>query len=459
MLTNYSAAVRAALRKAKAGSGDMVKVTRGKTVFEGLLLPRPEAGDSDCIVLKLASGYNVGIKSGKGANIERIRPDMRSLEKALGLERWRATLKKRMRFDPGKPTIAILHTGGTIASRVDYRTGAVVSAFTPEDIVGMFPELTELANIKSRLIRNMWSEDLRFGHYQLIAKEVAKEIGAGVDGIIITHGTDTLHYTSAALSFMLQNLPVPVILVGAQRSSDRPSSDAGMNLICAANFITKSDFAGIAVCSHADSPDKTALILPGTKVRKMHASRRDTFRPINTGPIATVDYMTGKIRFLKTDYLKRDKDRKLRLATKMEERVGMLYIHPAMRPEIFDFFIKAKYRGLVLAGTGLGHMPLNVIDVLTKPHAKIKAAMQKLAKNCVVVMAPQTIYGRIDMNVYSTGRDLLRLGVIPGEDMTPETAFVKLAWLLGNYPRIRVEGLMRKNLVGEINERTTEWLV
>jgi glutamyl-tRNA(Gln) amidotransferase subunit D len=459
MLENYSRRVRAALLRARVRAGDHVRITKQQQIYEGLLLPRPRTGEPDCIVLKLVSGYNIGIRFVKGLKIEKLRPDLKTLERELGLERWRAALKRRMAFDPAKPKVSILHTGGTIASRVDYRTGAVVTAFTPEDIVGMFPELTDIANIRSRLIRNMWSDDMRFGHYSLIAREVVKEIAAGADGIIITHGTDTLHYTAAALSFILQNLPVPVLLVGAQRSSDRPSTDAFLNLLCAARFIASGDFAGVAVCSHSSSSDDICWILPGTKVRKMHTSRRDTFRPINTAPIAKVEYGTGKIDFIKSDYLRKDKKRKLRALYNMEERVAILKIHPNMQPDIFDFYRKAGYKGLVLEGTGLGHIPMYVVDNISKVHAKIADSLKKLTKRCVVVMAPQTIYGRIGMNVYDKGRDLQELGVIPGSDMLPETAFVKLAWLLGNFPRIRVTGLIRKNLVGEISERITEWLV
>ncbi len=457
MLSNYSAAVSAALKKAKTAIGDRIQMVRGGTVYEGILLPRPEGGDPDSIVLKLPSGYNIGIRH-RGAKVTKVGHEKHALAEQYALEKWRAGLKRSMSYDPGKPTISILHTGGTIASRVDYRTGAVFSSFTPADLVGMFPELTGIANVRSRLIRNMWSDDIRFGHYAIIAKEIAKEIKAGADGIILTHGTDTLHYTAAALSFILQNLPVPVILVGAQRSSDRPSSDAGMNLICAANFIAKSDWAGVAACMHADSSDDICWILPPNKMRKMHTSRRDTFRPINANPIASIEYKTGKIQFTDTNHLKRDKLRRLKIMPKMEERVSILYIRPNMRPEQFDFYSKQRYKGLVIVGTGLGHTPLHVVDDLTKVHTKIKDALKKLSKNCVVVMAPQTIYGRINMNVYNKGRDLLAIGVIPGADMTPETAFIKLAWLLGNYPRVRVEGLFRKNLAGEIGERTTEWL-
>lgn len=458
MLSNYSAAVSASMKKAKAVIGDRIRIERGGTTYDGILLPRPEAGDSDSIVIKLDSGYNIGIRH-KGTRIIKLKHEKKPLEEEFALEKWRTGLKRSMSYDPGKPTISILHTGGTIASRVDYRTGAVVSSFTPADIIGMFPELTGIANVRSRLIRNMWSEDMRLGHYPIMAKEIVKEIKAGVDGIILTHGTDTLHYTAAALSFILQSLPIPVLLVGAQRSSDRPSSDAGMNLICAAKFIANSDFSGVAACSHADSSDDICWILPPNKLRKMHTSRRDTFRPIDSKPIAEVDYKSGKVNIIATNYAKKDKQRRLKIMPDMEERVSILYIHPGMKPEEFDFYRKAKYKGLVIAGTGLGHTPLHVIDDITKIHEKIRVALKNLSKSCVVVMAPQTIYSRINMNVYNKGRDLLNLGIIPAEDMTPETAFIKLAWLLGNYPRIRVEGLMRKNIAGEISERTTEWQI
>ncbi len=313
--------------------------------------------------------------------------------------------------------------------------------------MGMFPELVEMANIRSRLIRNMWSDDMRFSHYQLLAREVAKEIEKGCDGLIITHGTDTMHYTSAALSFMLQNLPIPVIIVGAQRSSDRPSSDAFLNLISAARFIVHSDYAGVAVCMHENISDNTCLILPGTKVRKMHTSRRDAFRPIDVTPIAIV---SDKIKFIKRDFMKKGK-RKLNLLTKMEEKVGILKIHTNMSPEIFDFY--SKYKGVILEGTGLGHTPLHVVDKETKIHEKIKNSIEKLCKKSVVVMTSQTVYGRINMNVYDKGRDLQKLGVIPGGDMTSETAFIKLAWLLGNYGK-KAKEMIGKNLVGEISDRT-----
>ena len=450
-LENYSKNALKVISTAKAAAGDRVRIVKQREVYEGILLPRAELGDRSSLVIKLDNGYNIGIGA-SGAKLQKLKGDMKALEGEFGLQKWREQAKAKLKHDPNKPSIVILHTGGTVASRVDYRTGGVTTSFTPEDIIHIFPELTEIANIKSRLISNMWSEDMRFGHYTLIAKEVAKEIANGVDGIIITHGTDTLHYTSAALSFMLQEMPVPVLLVGAQRSSDRPSSDAGANLICAARFIAGSDWAGVGVCMHEGTNDDTCLILPGTKARKMHSSRRDAFRPVNATAIARVKYPSGEIEMIADNYAKKDRGRKMKLKDKMEEKVALFKIHTNMLPEAFDLYRKAGYKGVVIEGTGLGHTPLHVPDKIAKVHLKIRKAVGELSKKAVVIMTSQTLYGRVNMNVYSKGRDLQALGVIPGEDMLPETAFIKLAWALGNFKRGEVASIMRKNIAGEISD-------
>ncbi|MBU3957925.1 MAG: Glu-tRNA(Gln) amidotransferase subunit GatD, partial [Nanoarchaeota archaeon] len=384
-----------------------------------------------------------------GKKPERPEPGKIKEEEKFGIEKpgkRKDAAQANMTDDKSKPNISILHTGGTIASRVDYRTGGVVSSFSPEDLLAMFPELKEIANIKTRLVFSMFSEDMRFAHHQILAREIAKGIESGADGIIITHGTDTMHYTAAALAFMLQNLPVPVILVGAQRSSDRGSTDAAQNLLSAAYFIAHSDFSGVAICMHENTDDNSCLILPAAKSRKMHASRRDAFRPINSLLWARVNYAKKKIEFLKNDYPRKDKKRKILMKTKMEEKVALIKISPNFDSSLIDFFSKKKYKGLVLEGTGLGHAPKNIFISLKKA---VKSGM-------VVCMASQTIYGRVDMNIYSTGRDLLKIGAIPCGDMLPETAFIKLAWLLGNFGKNagKTKEMMEKNICGEISDRT-----
>ena len=360
-----------------------------------------------------------------------------------------------MKHDPSLKTVAVLHTGGTIASKVDYRTGGVVSAFSPEELLGLFPKLEGKANFKAKFISNMYSEDMTIAHHRILAKEAAKEIKKGADGVIIGHGTDTMHYTSAMLSFMLQELPMPVVLVGAQRSSDRGSSDAELNLLCATHFITKGDYSGACICMHENESDESCLIIEGTKARKMHTSRRDAFRPINQKPVARV-WADGKIEWLRKEYARKDPERKLRLMDKYEEKVALIKTYPGIDPGIIAYYQKKGFKGIVLEGTGLGHVPVNKIDEHTKRSYELYGNLQEYIENGgLVVMSSQCIYGRVNMNVYSSGLDLQRIGVISSGDMMAEVAYLKLAWALGQEKdKRKVIDLFEKNIAGELTEKT-----
>lgn len=422
--------------------GDRIKLEINSELIEGILMPRGEYQDESILVLKLNSGYNIGLNRDEVSNIVILKES----------EFEHKAEKKETRHNPKLPTISILHTGGTIASRVDYRTGAVFSSFTPEDLLEQFPGLAKIANFNSELISNMWSDDLRFRHFEVIAKAIEKEVKKGIEGIIIGIGTDNLAVASAALAFIVEETPIPIIFVGAQRSSDRGSSDAYINLVCAAEFIAKSDFAGVAICMHEKTDDNIAAIFPATKTRKLHTSRRDAFRAVNDTVIARVHYNDRKIEFVKKDYTKKDKARKIIVRPAMEEKVGLIKVHVNMFPEQFSFF--KGYKGLVIEGTGLGHMPGHMPNDIARIHLKIFPAIKEVIESgCIVVMASQTVFGRVNMHVYNKGVDLMQLGVISGEDMLAETALVKLSWLLANYPIEEVKNLIGKNLRGEINPR------
>jgi glutamyl-tRNA(Gln) amidotransferase subunit D len=419
-----------------ANPGDMVQV-EAKTQKEiGILMP---SSLKNIVLLKLSTGYNIGFEK---KDVKKITVLKKGSTKKKSKEKKPSQNKKL-------PTIAILHTGGTIASKVDYRTGGVVASFKPEDLISMFPEIAQIANIKSELVSQMWSDDLRFSHITLIAQKIKKYVTEKkVDGIIIGMGTDNVA-ASAALSFMIENSPIPIIFVGSQRSSDRGSSDAAMNLICAAEFIVNSDFGGVGICMHASVEDTYCYILPATKTFKLHSSRRDAFKPINSSAIAKVEYRSRKITFVGKDYQK--KSSQFLIKPKMEEKVGLLKIHINMVPEQFLFY--EGYRGLIIEGTGLGHTPGQVPNDLCKVHKKMYPSIKKLIKaGCVVVMTTQCIFGAVNMNVYDKGKDLQKLGVIPGKDMLSTTAFVKLSWLLAHFPPSKVKELIRTNLRGEINE-------
>lgn len=403
---------------------------------EGVVLP---SLDKKSLVLKLSSGYNIGIPRKKVKTVSLVEKTKLVKEKEI----------KKIAHSVKKKTIAILHTGGTIASKVDYATGAVVAKYSPEEIVAMFPELEEMANIKSRLISNMSSDDMRFSHYNTMAKEVAKEMSEGADGIIITHGTDTICSSTAALSFILEDLPIPVLVVGAQRSSDRGSSDAGMNLMSAVYFMLESDFAEVGLCMHKNLNDSTCVILPGLKCRKMHSSRRDAFQAINAQAYAEVDFLQRKIHLIDPHFQKRSK-KNVMLKLFKEVKIGWLRSRPQMYASELKMY--SSYDGLLLEGTGLGHMPIGS----DKENEKILGELKKLCKKMPVVMSVQTISGRVDMHVYSPGRTLLDLGVLGNySDMHPETAYIKLAWLVSNYPK-EVKELFGKNLRGELRTRVMQ---
>jgi glutamyl-tRNA(Gln) amidotransferase subunit D len=425
-------------------TGEFVRIKQGENEFEGTVLPETKKGFLD---LKLKNGYNISVYWSKKTEIVPMKKTVKTIPEP-----------KKISFNPQLPSILILHTGGTIASRVNYETGGVFAAFTPEDLLAMFPELTKKANFETKLVENMESENMRFVHYSLIANEIQKAMQSNkFSGIIVSHGTDTMAFTSAALAFMIQNPPVPVLLVGAQRSSDRGSSDAAMNLSCATDFITKTNFAGTGICMHENENDDNCVILPAVKTRKMHSSRRDAFKTINSQPIARIEYKTSEIRFLQNYpfYSKRTAQVPLLARTKMEEKVGLLKSVPTLLPEQIAFFEKQKFKGLIIEGTGLGHLPILSRGKIEKTNEKNFKALQSLIKKgCLVGMTTQCLYGSVDMNVYSAGRELLKIGVLDGKDMLPETALIKMAWLLANYPKKEASELFSRNVAGEINERT-----
>lgn len=440
----YSKEIEKLLKSKKIGVGDRVKIIKAKKTYEGLLMPRIELGDPSCLVIKLDNGYNIGIKFDRKTQVKLLKKG-----KPIRFKPVRVKITK----DPMKPNVSILGCGGTIASRVEYITGAVSPVFSPGDLLLSFPELKEIANIQGRKLFDLFSEDMTTYHWQIIAREVVKEIKKKVDGIVLMHGTDTMHYTSAALSFMLQNLPVPVVLTGAQRSSDRGSSDNAMNLLSAVLTAGKSDIAEVTVCMHGSMSDDFCYIHSGVKVRKFHSSRRDAFQSVNVLPFAKVWYLERKIEYLREDFRKRGK-RRVKLDDRISPNTGLIYIYPGIKPEFIESLSKL-YEGIVIAGTGLGHVPTNPFN--DKFAKSIIPALKSLIDSGIpVVIAPQTIFGRINMNVYTAGRLLNEIGVIGnGCDWLPETAWVKLAWVLGHTKNIgKIREMMLRNYVGEIFERT-----
>ncbi|MEW5996927.1 MAG: Glu-tRNA(Gln) amidotransferase subunit GatD [Candidatus Micrarchaeota archaeon] len=417
-----------------------VRITSKGRKHEGIMLPSPK---KEFLVLKLDSGYNVGIRK-EGAKVEELG------EVKTEAQETEHRKPEAQKAGKGGGEIAILGMGGTVASKVEYKTGAVFPSTSPEVLASHIPGLEKICTFHAREIFAMLSEDMTPQHWSDAAAEIRKEIDGGAQGVVVLHGTDTMHYTSAALSFMLQELPVPVYLVGAQRSSDRPSTDARINMMNACFAAKEGPMANVGICMHAGMDDEECLIHLGTKVRKMHSSRRDAFKSVNVPPLAKVDYRSGLIE----PYMKyNERGGKLKFENRVNGNVALVYTYPGIRPEFVDSL--ADYDGVVVAGTGLGHVPTNPFNA--KYTRSILPNLKALVDSGIpVAMASQCIFGRVNMNVYTAGRLIEEAGVFGHlADWTPETAYVKMCWVLGHEKRVeRVREEMMRNIAGEITERS-----
>jgi glutamyl-tRNA(Gln) amidotransferase subunit D len=452
-LKNKSISRQKLLTDANADMGDSVEIFISNNKFTGILIPNQDSVDQNIITLKLESGYNIGLDVAKIKTLNLIKKGgfdkLAALSRTSGISEISGKTKSQSGSVPEKELIRVISTGGTIASYIDYRTGAVHPAENAQDLAYSAPELTNLAKIDAKILFSDLSENITPSHWISLSEEISGIFkrtlkGEQFKGIIIPHGTDTMAYTASALSFILgTTLPMPVILVGSQRSSDRPSSDANQNLLAAAKLALKSDLGEVVVLMHDSSSDNLISIHRGTKVRKMHTSRRDAFQSINEQPIGEIDLVNDTIKLQPNHRKASVRVNKIEIKPKLNEKVGLIQTYPSLSIDQFEIFLE-KNDGIVLAGTGLGHAPVRLLESV---RSGIKDGKH-------IVMTSQCIFGRVNMNVYSNGRDYFKAGVIPGEDMLPETAYVKLMWVLGQTDNAEeVKRMMQTNYVGEITDR------
>lgn len=428
----YKGAALAMLQKfnVRVWGQTIIETTRGR--FEGTVLPRAENTDDTHIVVKIITGYNIGVDTNNIISMT---------ETGYKVANYKIP-EKEFPTTPGLPSVKLLGTGGTIASRLDYRTGAVIPAFSPGELYGAVPELAGICNLTTEKIFAVFSENMGPKQYVSLAQAIGREIENGIDGIVIGHGTDTLQHTAAALTFMVQDSPVPIILVGSQRSSDRPSSDAALNLMHAMTAAGHSDIAEVLVCMFGPTSDEYGLLHRGTRVRKMHSSYRSTFRTIGDTPVAMV---TRKgVTHIKKEYNHRRKDRNVKVMPFFDDRVAMLYYYTGMKPDMLDSLVENGYKGVIFIGTGLGHVNKEMYPAIERAHAA----------GVHMYMTVQTIWGYVHMFVYDTGRDMMAKGIIPAGNMLPETAYIKLGWALGQtQDPEEVKRIMLTPVNDEITER------
>ena len=407
-------------------------------ILEGVVMPPYVFTDPDIIVVKLKNGYNIGVLYSEIKDLEIIkmkRPEAGSISSEKIVQR------------KDLPKIIVVGTGGTIASKIEYETGAVKPSTSVDELIEAIPEVLDIAYIESETLFNILSENMRPEYWEIIAERIYNYMrDETYKGVIVTHGTDTMSFTASAIAFAIQRKNIPIIFVGSQRSSDRPSSDAALNFIGAVITAVKAPFAESVIAMHHETSDTKIAVSRGVKTRKMHTSRRDTFRSINSRPLALVDPFKKDMELIEIEYIPRSKEEPI-LMNGFDKKVALIYSYPGIDPEILEFLFEKKYRGIVIAGTGFGHVPEYMIPVIRKA----------INNNIAVAVTSQTLYGRVNLSVYQTGREMLRAGVIPCEDMLPETAYVKLSWTLYRTDNIEsVRKIMLTNYVYEMNPRLTE---
>lgn len=408
--------------------GDRVRLRLAREELECTLL---ESFEPSILLVKLDSGYNIGIPKEHVLGSEIVRSAKAEIKPHI------------LPSKKGLPTIGLVVTGGTIASRMDARRGGVSPLSTLEDFARFYPKLFEMTNVKIEVPFMKFSENMVPDDWISLANSVKNLLDdPTISGIVVTHGTDTLHYTAAALSFFLRNLNKPVVLTYSQRSIDRGSSDAELNLACAARFAL-SDCAEVVLVGHADLNDDFCYALRGTKVRKLHSSRRDAFKPVNCEPLARV--FSEHIEFLSP--FKARHSEKTTIDAVFNDKVAFLNYYPGQSADIIDYYRMHGYKGIVIGVLGLGNLPAG--DV---PYSWVPALKKAIREGIVVCGAAQTIHGRLNPFVYSTGRELEKIGVVFLEDMLAETAFVKLGWILGHRGwKEKARERMLADIAGEFN--------
>jgi glutamyl-tRNA(Gln) amidotransferase subunit D len=432
--TGFAARV---LRDLGLEPGDIIRVMRPDGLaVEGMLLPRYGDVGEPVVVLKLRNGYNVGIRLTGSEVIERVG--------SAGRGEPGAPVPLAEEVEVGGSKVFILGCGGTVASRIDYETGAVKPYLSPEELSLSIPEMFRYASIEAKQLFAILSEDMKPWMWSVIVEELSRILESGYDGVVVTHGTDTMSYTAAALSFAFhKGLPAPIAMTGSQRSSDRPSSDSAFNLTAAVLVSSKAPFAEVTVVMHGESGDSYALAHRGVRVRKMHSSRRDAFQSINSRPLARVWPYEGRIEVLDGNFRVRG-SQELVVENGFDERVAFIKHYPGPIAEIVDLLVDRGFHGIVIEGTGFGHVSSDAVE-------SIRRAVES---GVPVVIASQTLFGRVNLNVYSTGRRMLEAGAIPVEDMLAEVAYVKLSWVLARTRDMEeVRRLMLENLAGEISLR------
>lgn len=329
-----------------------------------------------------------------------------------------------------KPKVLIVTTGGTM-TMLRGKNGCLYPCEDAGKLIAKVPELSMIADIDILPLANVDSSNLTPDLWIAIGRAIFQKM-KDYDGFVVTHGTDTLCYTSAALSFILQELNKPVILTGSQVPLEEIGSDARANLINAVR-VAISDLAEVAVVFGS-------LIIRGTRAKKTSVFDLQAFISVNDIPLGTIGL---SIKF--SDFARCRSRKKPLLRAFLNQNVALMPVYPGLKPEVIDYLAQ-NHNGIVLEGYGAGNIP-------TGEKSLIPSITAAIARNVPVVVCTQCIVGSTEMELYQVGRAALDAGAIPAMDMTPEAALVKLMWVLGQTDEIStIDSMMQKSFVGELHE-------
>ncbi len=330
-----------------------------------------------------------------------------------------------------KPKVLLLTTGGTI-TMLKNTNGALQPCEDAASLIKAIPELSSLAEIEILPIVNIDSSNFTPSEWLKIAKAIFQRM-KDFDGFVVAHGTDTMCYTSAALSFMLQELNKPIVITGAQVPLEEIGSDGRSNLINAVR-VAISNLAEVVIVFGSQ-------IIRGTRAKKVSAFDMQAFVSVNENPLGTIGL---SIKYDDSAHFRSKKKPLLRAFLK--DDIAMIPVYPGIKPQIIDYLAQS-HSGIVIEGYGAGNLPtddnINIIPA-------IKSAIER---NVPVVVCTQCILGSTEMELYQVGRAALDVGAIPAMDMTPETTMVKLMWVLGQTDDLQsIDSMMQKSFVGELHE-------
>ncbi|MBQ9860271.1 MAG: asparaginase [Clostridia bacterium] len=309
--------------------------------------------------------------------------------------------------------ILMLATGGTIASK--QTDDGLAPVLTPEDILSFVPAVAQVCRVSTLSVCNIDSTNMTPAHWIQIVRAVEENYHA-YDGFVICHGTDTLAYTAAALSYMIQNADKPIVITGAQKPINMDVTDARSNLLD--SFIYAADDGSRGVNIVFDGK-----VILGTRARKVRAKSYNAFSSLNY-PYPAVIQDGLLVRYIPEP----PAEGKVRFFYQLADSVCTLKLTPGIKPEIFSYLF-TQYDCVVIESFGVGGLPQNLVDAFY-------AEMDKwFSKGKFVVMTTQVVNEGSNMTVYEVGKKVKRdFNLIEAYDMTFEATITKLMWILGQKP-------------------------